>query len=283
MNLARWDEWKDTDAVELAVWFLDAVVGEYIKKAKHLPGFESAVRFAEKSRAIGIGVLGWHSLLQDRMVAFDSFDAMMLNALIFRTINKKAEKATKDMIVAGFSEPIWCKGLGRRHTHLMAVAPTVSNSTISGGLSAGIEPIAANIFVQNSAKGTFVRKNKRLERFLDSKNLNTDEVWSQINKDAGSVLNVKGLSKEEKEVFATAKEINQFAIIKQAGQRQKWIDQGQSINLFFGINADPKYIHQVHKMAYDLGLKGLYYLRSESILRADLASRSAEECVACEA
>lgn len=281
MNLARYDEWKNTNTVQMAIWFLDAVIEEYIEKAKILPGFESAVRFAEKSRAVGLGVLGWHSLLQNKMTAFDSFDAMKLNAEIFRLINQETEKATKDL-AKEYQEPLWCKGLGRRNTHVMAIAPTVSNSLISGGLSAGIEPWSANLFVQNSAKGTFIRKNKQLEFLLENKNKNNEETWNQINKDAGSVLNLKFLSEHEKEVFATAREINQFAIIKQAAQRQKWIDQGQSINLFFGINADPKYIHEVHKMAYDSGLKGLYYCRTESGLRADLATRSADECKACE-
>jgi ribonucleoside-diphosphate reductase alpha chain len=216
------------------------------------------------------------------MIPFDSFDAMMLNAKIFKTIKDKATHQSQKMAET-YGEPEWCKGFGIRHTHLMAVAPTVSNSTISGGVSAGIEPIAANIFVQKSAKGTFIRKNKSLEKLLTSKNKNTEEVWNQISKDQGSVLGLKFLSEEEKEVFKTAKEINQFAIIKQAAQRQKWIDQGQSVNLFFGLNSDPKYIHQVHLEAWKSGLKGLYYCRTDSILRADLATRSADECKACEA
>jgi ribonucleoside-diphosphate reductase alpha chain len=220
--------------------------------------------------------------LQNKQIAFDSLEAMMLNALIFRTIKTKALDESKRMALT-YGEPEWCKGFGIRHTHLMAVAPTVSNSTISGGLSAGIEPIAANIFVQKSAKGTFIRKNKTLEKLLDDKNKNTDDTWNLINKDNGSVLNLKFLSKEEKEVFKTAKEINQFALIRQAAQRQKWIDQGQSLNLFFALNADPKYIHEVHMEAWKTGLKGLYYCRTESVLRSDLATRTADECQACEA
>lgn len=282
LNLARWDEWKDTDLPKLATLFLDAVISEYIQKAKNINGFQSAVRFAEKSRAIGIGVLGWHTLLQNKQISFDSLDAMMLNALIFRTIKTKALEQSKEMAIT-YGEPEWCKGFGIRHTHLMAVAPTVSNSTISGGLSAGIEPIAANIYVQKSAKGTFIRKNKTLEKLLQSKDKNNEETWNLINKDHGSVLNLKFLTKEEKEVFKTAKEINQFALIRQAAQRQKWIDQGQSLNLFFALNADPKYIHEVHMEAWKTGLKGLYYCRTESILRADLATRTADECQACEA
>lgn len=282
MNLARWDEWKDTNAVRLATYFLDAVLTEYITKAKKIKGFESAVRFAEKSRAIGIGVLGWHSLLQSRMLPFDSFDAMLLNAQIFKYIRGEAEAATADLALE-YGEPDWCKGHTRRNSHLLAVAPTVSNSTISGGLSAGIEPIAANIYVQKSAKGTFIRKNKYLEQLLESKGKNTDAIWTQISKDQGSVQSLTFLTELEREVFKTAREINQFSIIKQAAQRQKWIDQGQSVNLFFGLNASPNYIHEVHMEAWKAGLKGLYYCRSESILRADLATRQKEECAACEA
>jgi ribonucleoside-diphosphate reductase alpha chain len=282
LNLARWNEWKDTDTVELSIYFLDAVIEEFIQKAKMIPGFEASVRFAEKSRALGLGVLGWHTLLQEKMIPFESFGAMTLNSLIFQTIREKADDASAQLAVE-YGEPDWCKGLGRRNVTTMAIAPTVSNSLISGGVSAGIEPIAANLYVQNSAKGTFIRKNKTLEGFLESKGLNNDEVWRQINKDAGSVSGVNGLSRDEKDVFLTAKEINQFALIRQAAQRQKWIDQSQSLNLFFGVNSDPKYVHEVHMEAWRLGLKSLYYCRTESVLRADLASRSPEECRSCEA
>lgn len=280
LNLARWEEWKDSDLIELSVYFLDGILEEFIQKAQHIQGFESSVRFAQKSRAIGLGVLGWHSYLQENMIPFDSFDAMMKNSLIFKTIRTQADKATLKL-GKEYGVPEWCAGSGRRNSTTMAIAPTVSNSLISGGLSAGIEPIAANIYVQNSAKGTFIRKNKHLESFLKSKNMNTPEIWEQINKDAGSVLNIKELSKEEKDVFLTAREINQFAIIKQAASRQKWIDQGQSINTFFALNSDPKYIHEVHMEAWRQGLKSLYYLRSESVLRGDLASRTSDECEAC--
>ncbi len=280
LNLARWEEWKDTNVVELAIYMLDAVMSEYIEKAKGIRGFEAAVRFAEKSRALGLGVLGWHSLLQKNMIPFDSFDAMALNALIFRTIKKNAEAASKKL-AEEYGEPEWCKGHNRRNTHLMAVAPTASNSIISGNMSPGIEPIAANVFVLNSTKGTFIRKNEILASKLAEIGLDTPEIWSLINKDAGSILGIKEIPDDIKEVFKTAKEINQYAIVKQAAQRQNWIDQGQALNLFFALNADPKYIHDVHMEAWKQGLKGLYYYRSESALRADLATRSSEECQAC--
>lgn len=282
MNLMRWEEWKDTDAIELSTMFLDAVLSEYIQKASSKSGFEPAVRSAIKGRALGLGTLGWHSLLQSRMLPFDSFEAMMLNANIFRTIQQRSIKASRQLAEL-YGEPEWCKGTGMRNTHLNAQAPTVSNSIISGGWSAGIEPIAANIFSQKTAKGTFIRKNKILEHILDKKQKNTSDVWKTITENNGSVQHLSVLTEHEKKVFLTAREINQFAIVKQASQRQKFIDQGQSLNLFFGANSDPKYINQVHVEAWKAGLKGLYYLRTEGVLKGDLASRSKDECASCEA
>lgn len=281
LNLVKWNEWKDTDVVETSVRFLDAVLQEYIIKSDGVPGLEASRRSAIKGRAVGLGVLGWHTLLQKNMIPFDSFQAMMMNAQIFKTIRDKAEIATTEL-AKELGEPEWCKGFNRRNTHLLAVAPTVSNSTISGGHSAGIEPIAANIFSQKSAKGTFIRKNSVLEAHLISVGQNTDEVWKSINEQSGSVQHLKFLSDEVKTVFLTAREINQYAIIKQAAQRQKFIDQGQSINLFFGANADPKYIHGVHLLAWESGIKSLYYFRTEGVIRGDMASRSKDDCAACE-
>ncbi len=280
LNLVKYEEWKDTNLVELTVRFLDAVLEEYIRKSEGIPGLEPSRRSAIKGRAIGIGVLGWHTYLQNLMIPFDSFQAMTHNNIIFKGIREKAEKETK-ILAHELGEPEWCKGFGRRNTHLLAVAPTVSNSTISGGHSAGIEPIAANLFSQKSAKGTFIRKNATLERFLKEKGKDSPDIWKLINEQNGSVQGLDCLSDEEKLVFLTAREINQHAIIKQAAQRQKWIDQGQSVNLFFAANSSPKYIHEVHWIAWEMGLKSLYYLRTEGVLKGDLASRS-KECLACE-
>lgn len=282
LNLVRYNEWKDTDLVNTAVRFLDAVMSEYIKKSEGVPGLEASRLSAIKGRAIGIGVLGWHTLLQERSIPFDSFDAMQLNAEIFRSMKTKAEQETA-VLATELGEPEWCRGFNRRHTHLIAVAPTVSNSTISGGYSAGIEPISANIYSQKSAKGTFIRKNPTLEKLLDSKGKNDKDVWQSINQNDGSVQHLSCLSEDEKLVFLTAREINQHAIIKQAAQRQRWIDQGQSVNLFFSSNSDPSYIHEVHLAAWEEGLKSLYYMRATGVLKGDLASRSKEECAACEA
>ena len=281
LNLVKWEEWKDTDVVNVAVRFLDAILEEYIQKSKDVKGLEASRASAIKGRAIGIGVLGWHTLLQKKMVPFDSFDAMMLNGQIFSSIRKKAEEETL-LLAKELGEPEWCIGHNRRNTHLLAVAPTVSNSIISGGYSAGIEPITANIYSQKSAKGTFIRKNPILEELLESKNKNTLEIWRMINEQGGSVQAIDCLSEQEKQVFLTARELNQHAIIKQAAQRQRWIDQGQSINLFFASNSSAKYIHEVHLSAWENKLKSLYYLRTEGVIRGDLASRSKEECTACE-
>jgi ribonucleoside-diphosphate reductase alpha chain len=216
------------------------------------------------------------------MLPFDSFEAMMLNSTIFRTIQQRSIKASRDL-AERLGEPEWCKGTGMRNTHMNAQAPTVSNSIISGGWSAGIEPIAANIFSQKTGKGTFIRKNKMLENILEKKEKNTSDVWKTITENNGSVQHLEIMTEHEKKVFLTAREINQFAIVKQASQRQKFIDQGQSLNLFFGANSDPKYINQVHIEAWKAGLKGLYYLRTEGVLKGDLASRSKDECASCEA
>lgn len=281
LNLVKWEEWKDSDVVGTTVRFLDAVLEEYIRKSDGVPGLEASRASAMKGRAIGIGVLGWHTFLQEKLLAFDSFDSMTYNNLIFKTIRAKAEAETAVM-AKELGEPEWCVGHGRRHTHLLAVAPTVSNSTISGGYSAGIEPITANVYSQKSAKGTFIRRNRTLEALLEAKNKSTPEVWKSINEYAGSVQHLDFLSEQEKLAFMTARELNQHAIIKQAAQRQRWIDQGQSINLFFGSNSSPKYMHEVHVEAWKLGLKSLYYLRTEGVIRGDLASRTKDECVACE-
>lgn len=281
LNLLRWDEWKDTDLPNIATRFLDAVIEEYILKTEGMTGLEASRASAIKGRAIGIGVLGWHSLLQKKSIPFDSFDAMALNAQVFRTIRTKAEEETKAM-AAELGEPLWCKGHERRNTHLMAIAPTVSNSAISGGHSAGIEPITANAYVSKGSKGSFLRRNPILEELLAAKGEASPDTWRSINQNSGSVQHLSFLSPEEKEVFLTAREINQHVLIKQAAARQRWVDQGQSLNLFFASNASPKYIHEVHLAAWEMGLKSLYYLRTEGVLRGDLASRSKDECKACE-
>jgi len=281
MNLVRWHEWKDTDAIFYAIIFLDAVMDEFIEKARSIEGMERSVKFALESRALGLGVLGWHTLLQESSFPFDSFDSMQLNAQIFKYMHTESEKATKFM-AEKLGEPYLTKGYGRRNSHLIAVAPTASNSIISGNVSPCIEPIAANAYVKKTAKGAFIQYNLTLKKVLLSHGKDDESTWKSIVKNEGSVQHLSFLSQQEKDVFLTAREINQYALIKQASQRQKWIDQGQSLNLFFASNSDPKYINGVHLAAWKEGLKSLYYFRSSSPLRADMASREESECKACE-
>lgn len=286
LNLAKWDEWKDdNEFIKTCVWFLDGIMEEFIQKTDGIIGLEKARRFAIKSRSVGVGVLGFHTLLQQKMFAFDSIDAYLLNNIIFKKIKTEADLATAEL-AKEYGEPEWATGFNRRNCHCLAIAPTVSNSLISSNVSAGIEPWAANAFAQKSAKGNFIIKNKTLENLFESKHKNTEEVWASIIKNSGSVQHLNFLDKEEKEVFLTAREINQFAIVKLASARQKYIDQGQSLNLFFPANSDPKYVNDIHLELYKSGLHGAYYLRTESVLKSDSGSREykreSTECKMCE-
>jgi ribonucleoside-diphosphate reductase alpha chain len=287
LNLARYDEWKSyvfsngMTLPELSIWFLDGVLEEYIQKAAGKEGFECSIRSAIKGRALGLGVLGFHTYLQMRMLDIESFEASMINAEIFKFIREEAEKATYSLFLE-YGVPAWCVGSKRRNTHLIALAPTANNSIISGGVSAGIEPISSNVIAIKSAKGTFIRYNTELKSLLAKKNKDTTEVWADIIKATGSVQHLTFLTEEERGVFKTARELNQHTLIKLAAQRQRYVDQSQSLNLFFPSNASAKYIHEVHLAAWQSGLKGLYYLRSESALTGDVSYKSQSDCVACE-
>lgn len=280
LNLVRWDEWKDSNLVELTVKFLNGVMNEFIDRAKLIPGFERVVRSAIKGRAIGLGVLGWHTLLQKRQLPFDSFESMMLNAEVFKNINERAIKASSEL-AKQYGEPEWCKGTGMYNTHLIAIAPTRSNSIISGDVSPGIEPIIANAYNDKTAKGVFIRKNKELAKVLNKYNKDNDKIWTAILMDNGSVQGLDFLNESEKEIFLTAYEINQMAIIRQAGQRQKFIDQAQSMNLFFAADCDPRWFNEVHVEAWKAGIKTMYYCRSSSVIKGDFASRG-DDCKSCE-
>ena len=288
LNLARYDEWKDyrfengMSVPELMTWFLEGVLQEFIDRAKNIRFMENTVRSAMKGRAIGIGALGWHTFLQAKGVPFVGIQANAYTREIFSFIDAESLKASKDMAVE-YGEPEWCKGTGVRHSHRMAIAPTVSNAHISGGVSPSIEPLPANIYNLKTAKGVFIKKNPILEQLLESKGFNIPSVWDQIAKDQGSVYGVQDhiLSAEEKEVFRTFKEINQLEIVRQAGIRQQYVDQTVSLNLCFDPNDTPRWMSEVHKEAHKAGIKTLYYLRTESVLRGDNLDRTAA-CVACE-
>jgi len=283
MNLYKWDEWSKTDAVYYATIFLDAVISEFLEKAKHIQGIEDSIRFAEKSRALGLGALGWASLLQKMRIPFVGIQATSLTRVIFSHIKEKSDKASMWM-AKEFGEPAWCEKSGYRNLTCVAVAPNRSSSKLAGGMSQGIEPFAANLYMDDDAKGAHLRRNPDLEKLLDEKGLNTPQIWDIIAEDKGSVRNIDGLTDEEKEVFRTFKEINQLELVRQAAIRQEYIDQGQSINLAFFHDAPAKWINQVHIEAWKLGIKSLYYLRSESNLRADSKQQRDlySECIVCE-
>ena len=305
VNLAKYDEWKDTDLVYTATWFLDGVLSEFIQRAKNMRGFENAVASAEKGRALGLGVLGWHTYLQQKGITFEGMEAQFETRKIFSQMKIESERASRDMATE-LGEPLWCNESGFRNTHLRAVAPTVSNSKLAGHVSPGIEPWAANIFTEQTSKGTFIRKNGELIKALRKAGINNKDTWDKILADGGSVQDIKELDKwcyldgkmvlckditngdrdkvyPVKDVFKTFKEINQMDLVKQAGVRQQYIDQSVSLNLAFPSIATPKWINQVTMEAWKQGIKTLYYMRTESVLRGDIAERAVDpDCVACD-
>ncbi len=289
LNLAKYDEWKNTNLIYDSIWFLDGVMEEFIHRAKGLRGFENSVRSASKGRALGLGVLGWHTYLQEKGIPFEGLLSQYETRRIFSQIKIESDRASRNLAET-YGEPLWCVGTGMRNTHLRAIAPTVSNSKLSGNISPGIEPWAANVFTEQSAKGTFIRKNPTLVKFLRRNKLNTEKIWDKILRDGGSVQDVKELDGlmfsndiPAKDVFKTFKEINQLELVNQAGIRQQYIDQGVSLNLAFPSEATPKWINKVHLDAWKKGIKTLYYMRTESVLRGDIAAAAMdEECLSCD-
>jgi len=303
LNLGKYDEWKNTNLIYDSIWFLDGVLEEFIQKAKGMRGFENSVRTAEKGRALGLGVLGWHTYLQQRGISFEGLHAQFETRNIFSQIKIESERASRALAEA-YGEPLWCRDTGFRNTHLRAVAPTVSNSKLAGGVSAGIEPIPANVWTDQSAKGTFIRKNHTLEKYLSEIGHDNKKVWDKILLDGGSVQDLKFLDEwcfvrgiltklkdvpefesyvPFKDVFKTFKEINQLDLVKQAGIRQQYIDQSVSLNLAFPKEATPKWINQVHIEAWKQGIKTLYYMRTESVLRGDIAAQAMDpSCLSCD-
>jgi ribonucleoside-diphosphate reductase alpha chain len=305
VNLSKYNEWRDTDLVYTATWFLDGVLSEFIQKAKNMRGFENSVASAEKGRALGLGVLGWHTYLQQNGIPFEGMEAQFETRKIFSQLKIESDRASRDM-ASEYGEPLWCRESGFRNTHLRAVAPTVSNSKLAGNVSAGIEPWAANVFTEQTSKGTFIRKNTELEKVLRKAGINNKDTWDKILADGGSVQDVPELDKwcylngkmvlcaeiddadrtktyPVKDVYRTFKEINQMDLVKQAGVRQQYIDQGVSLNLAFPSIVEPKWINQVTMEAWKQGIKTLYYMRTESVLRGDIAQRALDpDCVACD-
>ena len=297
VNLDKYDEWKNTNLIYDATWFLDGVLEEFIQRAKNMKGFENSVRSAEKGRALGLGVLGWHSLLQKKGIAFESLLAQFKTREIFSKIKIETERASRALAEI-YGEPLWCVGTGFRNTHLRSIAPTVSNSKLSGNVSAGIEPWAANVFTEQSAKGTFIRKNNELKKVFKKLGIDNKDTWDKILTDGGSVQALDALNgwyydergrlnKEDgepvKNVFKTFKEINQLELVRQAGIRQDYIDQSVSLNLAFPSEATPRWINKVHMDAWKHGIKTLYYMRTESVLRGDIAAAAMDpNCLSCD-
>lgn len=279
MNLLHYDEWKDTDAVETLTRFLDAVMSEFIDKSASVPFLERAHRFAKRHRALGLGVLGWHSYLQAHRIPFDSFAAMQKNNEIFKLLHEKTLAASK-ALAAQFGEPEILKGYGRRNTTLMSIAPTKSSSFILGGVSPSVEPFKSNYHIKDLAKIKTTYKNPYLIELLREKGLDNDKTWESILLNDGSVQHLDGLTEQEKDVFKTFSEISQLSVIQQAAQRQQYIDQGQSINVMIHPDTPTKDVNQLYLTAAELGLKSLYY--QHSINAAQRFNRNLLNCSSCE-
>lgn len=280
MNLELFDEWKDTRAVRLAIYFLDAVLSEFIEKTEGNYYLSAARDFAKKHRAVGLGALGYHSYLQKNMIPLESFEATQFNAKAFKFIQDEALKASRELATI-YGEPEVLKGYGMRNTTVMAVAPTTSSSAILGQTSPGIEPFASNYYKAGLAKGNFMRKNKYLKLLLKEKGLDTEEVWRDILLNHGSVQHLEGLSEDEKKVFKTFKEISPMEIITQAAQRQRYIDQAQSLNLNIPSSMPIKDVNKLLIEAWKLGVKTLYYQRSQSVSKELMVNFV--NCSSCEA
>ena len=279
LNLLQWDEIVKTDAIETLTMFLDAVMEEYIQKTESIPFMEASHNFAKRHRAIGMGVLGWHSYLQSNMISFESMDAKLLNSSIFKRIRKSSDKATEEL-ANRLGEPLYCQGYGRRNTTTLAIAPTTSSSFILGQASPSIEPLNGNYFTKDLAKGKFSYRNPYLKSLLEEKGKDSEDIWLKILNSGGSVQRLPFLSKEEKDVFKTFGEISQKEIVIQAVQRQKFIDQGQSLNLMVAPDTPYKEVHQLMIYAWENGLKGLYYQRSAN--PSQELARSILNCSSCE-
>lgn len=277
LNLSKYDEWKHTDTIFVATVFLHCVALDFIEIAKDIPGLERAVLFTKKNMALGLGTLGFHTYLQDNSIPLESFEAHLFNQRIFQELDEKSLEASK-WLVEIFGECENTYGYGIANTHRLAVAPNLSSALICGGVSQGIEPVYKNVYVQGSASGEMNRINPSLLKVIKNKGLDEDKVVTDIIDNNGSVQHVSWLTDHEKEVFKTAFEIDQRTIIRLASARQRYIDQAQSINLFFSSDEDEEYISEIHQLAFnDPYIKSLYYIRSESGVMASKGT-----CQSCE-
>ena len=287
VNLEKYDDWKnDKLFIPDLVRFLDNALTYFIENA---PDSVFRAKFsAAQERSIGLGAMGFHAYLQSKNIAFESALAKSLNMKMFKSIKEEAVEESKRLAVKRGEAPDM-EGTGMRNAHLLAVAPNASSSIICGTTSPSIEPYRANAYVQKTMSGSFLVKNKYLEKLLEKKGINNDDIWSSIVSQRGSVLHLKELSDYEKDIFKTGIEINQQWIIEHAADRQKYICQGQSVNLFVPADVNIKELHDTHMLAWKKKLKTLYYCRSEAIKRAELVSKKVErtiipeaDCLACE-
>lgn len=276
LNLAKYNEWKDTTAIFDATVFLDCIASEFIEKAKNIPTLQKAVRFTEKSRALGLGVCGYHTYLQQEMIPFESMEAHLFNHDFFTSMKEESEKASK-WLAENFGEPEWCKGYGVRNTHLRAIAPTKSTALLMGGVSEGINPDPAMTFTQASAGGEIERVNPTLLSLMKKKGVYNKKNIQEVIDARGSVQGVDWLDEHEKKVFKTAFEMDQYALVRTASSRSQFLDQWQSWNLFFAAEEDPEYISEVHQMCFeDENILGMYYVYSKAGVTA---SKDCESCM----
>lgn len=280
MNLAKWDEWKNTDAVKVMTYFLDAVMEEYIEKTKNMKYMEASYNFAVTWRALGIGQLGWHTLLQDKMIAFEDFEAINLSSVISKFIDEQSLEASKELAEL-YGEPEGMKGYGLRNLTRCAIAPTTQSSFILGQVSPAIEPLAANYFTKDLAKGSYTFKNPKLKEVLQSYGKDTEETWFSILQHKGSVYHLDFLSEHEKRVFKTFEEISPLSIVQQAAARQKFVDQGQSLNLMIPHDTPIKDVNSLLIEGWRLGIKTFYYQRSSN--PSQELARNIMVCSSCEA
>jgi len=279
LNDLYFEEWENTDCVEVLTFLLDAAMSDFIEKASGIKFFERAVNFAKRHRALGIGRLGYHSFLQSKMIPFESLEARNWNIKIQKTIKEKAYAASAKLAEM-LGECEITKGTGRRNSTLLAIAPTTSSAFILGQVSQSIEVWNSNYFIKDLAKGKYVIKNKYLEALLESLGKNTDEIWDSIKKNHGSVVHLDFLTDMQKRVFLTAKEVSQDEVVIQAAHRQKYIDQGQSLNLFIASDKTAKDVNALMLKAHDMGVKSLYY--QHNFNAAQLLTKELMTCASCE-
>lgn len=288
MNVAKWDEWKDTKAVRGAIYLLEAIMQEFIDKTDGIKEMQKARLFAERHRALGLGTLGWHTYLQSKNQPYIGFYMKSTINQVWSSMKEKAERASEKLAQIYGNCPVVEEynntnktSIMRRHTTLFAQAPTVSNATVQG-VSPSFDAIPSNYYLQKSAKGNFIIKNKYLEKLLEDKyNKNDVATWESIKENSGSVQHLTWMENEDKEVFLTASEINQFELVRQTAMMQNYVDQGISLNVTIPPDTDPKIVSSLYLMGYELGIKSFYYQRSENILRKGIQTMDAEDCTTC--